>query len=133
VLGWAESLPAHGFHDPCIYVYIHHLLPTHKHTTTTTVATTTAASTVSKARKAKAALVRPDLQSPADPLGELQRRVFAFVNEYGGGGYENFRLEVGGQEPFNVIMYNTTGDEYRCVWWRGKGDKGGLGPFGQLT
>ncbi len=70
---------------------------------------------VSKSRKAKAALVRPDLKDPADPLGDLQRRVFAFVNEYGGGGYEDFKL--GGQEPFNVIMYNTTGDEYR--WVRG--------------
>ena len=39
--------------------------------------------------------------------------MFAFVNEYGGGGYEDFGMP--GQEPFNVIMYNTTGDEYRCV------------------
>lgn len=69
---------------------------------------------VSKSRKAKAALVRPDLKDPTDPLGHLQRRVFAFVNEYGGGGYEDFGMP--GQEPFNVIMYNTTGDEYRCVF-----------------
>ena len=66
---------------------------------------------MSKSRKAKAALVRPQQEDPSDPLAELQRRVFAFVNEYGGGGYENFALA--GQEPFNVIMYNVTGDEYR--------------------
>lgn len=67
---------------------------------------------VSAVRKAKVAMVRPDLGSDAnDILAPLQRRLFAFVNEHGGGGYENFGLA--GQEPFNVIMYNASGDEYR--------------------
>lgn len=67
---------------------------------------------VSATRKAKVAMVRPDLDSDAhDILAPLQRRLFAFVNEHGGGGYENFGLA--GQEPFNVIMYNASGDEYR--------------------
>lgn len=73
------------------------------------------ATTVSKARKAKSALVRPNLQNPDDPLAALQRRIFAFINEYGGGGYDTF--DLGGQEPLNVIMYNSTGDEYRYVFW----------------
>jgi hypothetical protein len=68
-------------------------------------------SVVSAARKAKSAMVKPKVDDPTDILGGLVRRVFTFVNEYGGGGYENFQLE--GQEPFNVIMYNTSGDEYR--------------------
>ena len=65
---------------------------------------------VSAARKAKNAMVRPHLDDPTDVLAPLQRRVFNFVNEHGGGGYEAFTLP--GQEPFNVIQYNVSGDEY---------------------
>ena len=68
---------------------------------------------LSSVRKAKVAMVKPNLSSDAsDVLAPLQRRLFAFVNEHGGGGYENFGLA--GQEPFNVIMYNVSGDEYRA-------------------
>lgn len=68
---------------------------------------------VSSVRKAKVAMVKPNLSSDSDDiLAPLQQRLFAFVNEHGGGGYENFGLA--GQEPFNVIMYNVSGDEYRA-------------------
>jgi hypothetical protein len=66
---------------------------------------------ISSVRKAKSASIAPDLKDPTDILATLQRRVFAFANEHGCGGYESF--DLAGQESLNAIVYDASGDEYR--------------------
>lgn len=63
---------------------------------------------MSSARKAKASMVSPRMEDPNDVLAGLRRRVFDFANEHTGDHWD-----LPGQEPFNVIKYNVSGDEYR--------------------
>jgi hypothetical protein len=54
-------------------------------------------------------MVKPEWSDPSDLLHPLRSRIFDFVNEHANG--DSF--ELAGQEPFNVIKYNNSGDEYR--------------------
>ena len=53
-------------------------------------------------------MVLPRMEDPDDILAGLRRRVFDFANNYTGDYWD-----LAGQEPFNVIKYNISGDEYR--------------------
>lgn len=54
-------------------------------------------------------MVRPNHTDPTDILGDLRDRIFAMVNNR-----LNETFSLPGQEPFNAIKYNVSGDEYRC-------------------